>query len=402
MARVLYISYDGISEPLGQSQIIPYLKKLSHENDIHLISFEKKHDIKNKDKLLALRKDIKDARINWKILRYHKTPSVVASMCDILIGQFYGLIIANRMNVEIIHVRSYIPGLIALPIKWLTGAKLLFDIRGFWADERVEGGIWSKAGVIFKIVKYLERYLFRAADHIVTLTEASIPKIIGFNYWDKTLPEITVIPTCTDLELFTPPQKTPSNNPFIFGYVGSFGTWYMMDETFELFSAILKLVPDARMIIINFNEHKIIRKALIKASIPLDRVEIVKSPHFKVAAYIQKMHAASALIKPTFSKIASAPTKIAEYLGCSVPCIGTYNVGDIEEILEKNKIGYVLRSFDDNSFLNAAKHIISISQNSDVRKRCREVAIAYFSLKKGVNKYQSIYQNLTSSNIKVN
>ena len=42
MARVLYISYDGISEPLGQSQIISYLKKLSHENDIHLITYEKK------------------------------------------------------------------------------------------------------------------------------------------------------------------------------------------------------------------------------------------------------------------------------------------------------------------------------------------------------------------------
>ena len=46
MARVLYISYDGISEPLGQSQIIPYLKKLSHDNDIQLITYEKKSDIK--------------------------------------------------------------------------------------------------------------------------------------------------------------------------------------------------------------------------------------------------------------------------------------------------------------------------------------------------------------------
>lgn len=401
MARVLYISYDGISEPLGQSQIIPYLKKLAHDNDIHLITYEKKSDIKSKDKLLTLKKDMKEARINWKMLRYHKTPSVFASIYDILIGQFHGLILAKRMNAEIIHVRSYIPGLIALPIKWITGAKLLFDIRGFWADERVDGGIWSKAGIIFKTVKCLERYLFRAADHIVTLTEASIPKIIGFNYWDKSLPEITVIPTCTDLKLFTPPNKIPSTNPFIFGYVGSFGTWYMMDETFALFSAILKLLPDARMIIINFNEHKIIREALIRASIPMNQVEIIKSPHFKVASYIQKMHAASALIKPSFSKIASAPTKLAEYLGCSVPCIGNYNVGDMEKILEENKIGYVLRSFDNDAILNAAKYIISLSLNSDVRMRCRKVAIANFSLEKGINEYLSIYQKLSFSENKI-
>jgi len=236
--------------------------------------------------------------------------------------------------------------------------------------------------------------LYRAADHIVTLTEASIPKILGFNYWDRSLPEITVIPTCTNIDLFTPPNKTPSINPFIFGYVGSFGTWYMLDETFALFSAILKLLPNARMIVINYNEHKIIREAIIKACIPMDQVEIIKSPHFKVASYIQKMHAASALIKPSFSKIASAPTKLAEYLGCSVPCIGSYNVGDMEKILEENKIGYVLRSFDEDAILKAAEYMISLSQISDVRTRCRKVAIENFSIKIAINKYRAIYKKL--------
>ena len=32
--------------------------------------------------------------------------------------------------------------LMALPAKRMTGAKLLFDMRGFWADERVDGGLW--------------------------------------------------------------------------------------------------------------------------------------------------------------------------------------------------------------------------------------------------------------------
>ena len=49
------------------------------------------------------------------------------------------------------------------------------------------------------------------------------------------------------------------------------------------------------------------------------------------------MHAASTLIKLLF-KITSAPTKLAEYLGCSVPCIGNYDVGDMEKILEKIKL----------------------------------------------------------------
>ena len=40
--KILYISYDGVLEPLGQSQILSYLKNLSLSNKIFLLSFEKK------------------------------------------------------------------------------------------------------------------------------------------------------------------------------------------------------------------------------------------------------------------------------------------------------------------------------------------------------------------------
>ena len=39
--NVLYISYDGMTDPLGQSQVLPYLSGLSKEGySFHLISFE--------------------------------------------------------------------------------------------------------------------------------------------------------------------------------------------------------------------------------------------------------------------------------------------------------------------------------------------------------------------------
>ena len=42
--KSLFISYDGLSDPLGQSQIIPYVLHLSkYSKEIHIISFEKKN-----------------------------------------------------------------------------------------------------------------------------------------------------------------------------------------------------------------------------------------------------------------------------------------------------------------------------------------------------------------------
>ena len=44
---VLYISYDGMLEPLGKSQVLGYLNRLAVDRPIHLISFEKPSDWNN-------------------------------------------------------------------------------------------------------------------------------------------------------------------------------------------------------------------------------------------------------------------------------------------------------------------------------------------------------------------
>ena len=42
-ANILYLSYDGMTDPLGQSQVLPYLAGLSKKGfRFHLISFENK------------------------------------------------------------------------------------------------------------------------------------------------------------------------------------------------------------------------------------------------------------------------------------------------------------------------------------------------------------------------
>ena len=61
---------------------------------------------------------------------YHKSPSVLATIFDILKGQFITMRIARRLKAEILHVRSYIPALIAFQQR-LTGVKLLLILEAF-------------------------------------------------------------------------------------------------------------------------------------------------------------------------------------------------------------------------------------------------------------------------------
>ena len=66
--NTIYITFNGITDPLGQSQVLPYLEELSKNGvNFYLISLEK--DLNKSKELL---KDIEGLGIKWYRLKYFK------------------------------------------------------------------------------------------------------------------------------------------------------------------------------------------------------------------------------------------------------------------------------------------------------------------------------------------
>ncbi len=391
---VLYVSYDGMLEPLGQSQVIAYLEMLADEFDFHLISFEKPRDWANSGHRRAVAGRLESAGIAWHPLRYHKTPTVPATLFDIARGTRKALWLAARHRVQLVHARSYIAGLIALMVKRATGARFLFDIRGFWADERTDGGLWREGGRIYRAAKRVERSLLLAADWIVTLTQSSVPVLESLPpLRDRAHAPISVITTCADLNRFAPGNRSPSE-VFTLGYLGSVGTWYLFDELLECFRELQRQRPGARLMIVNRNDHELIRSKLEEFGIGPDGVELVAVNHRDAPAAIRKMTAGTAIIRPVFSKVSSAPTKLAEYLGCGVPCLGNVGVGDVASILEENQVGVALTGFSERERRHAITRLLELVEAPGLVDRCRETALRLFSLQAGVAAYRDIYRAL--------
>ena len=146
--QILYITYDGLTDPLGQSQIIPYLSGLSNAGyKITILSCEKKDKFnKNHETIAAI---LEKHSISWHYVSYNKRPPIAATLWDL-----YRLKkTANKLHKEnvfkIVHCRSYIASLIGFWLKTKFGIKFIFDMRGFYADERVDGAIWDKNNFIF-------------------------------------------------------------------------------------------------------------------------------------------------------------------------------------------------------------------------------------------------------------
>jgi glycosyltransferase involved in cell wall biosynthesis len=392
---VLYISYDGMLEPLGQSQVLAYLKNLAADRLIHLISFEKEHDFVKVSERRKLARDISECGILWHPLRYHKSPSAIATMWDIACGIALGVYLVLLHRLEIVHARSYVASAMALALKRLTGVKYVFDMRGFWADERVDGNLWPRTGRMYRIAKWFEKRFLLAADHVVSLTHAAVNEMQRFPYLQERMPPVTVIPTCADLVRFRPMQSVQQTG-FVMGYVGSAGTWYEFDATVACFAELLRMKPDAHILIVNRNEHDYIRERLTAVGVPLAAVELVSANHAEVPLLLTRMHASIFFIKPLFSKQASAPTKLAELLGSGIPCLANSRVGDMAETLEGEQVGVAVKDFSLQSIRAGLINLLELVETPGIQDRCVAAAQKHFSLDEGVRRYEMVYQSLSN------
>jgi len=103
-------------------------------------------------------------------------------------------------------------------------------------------------------------------------------------------------------------------------------------------------------------------------------------------------------IKPSFSKRASAATKLAEFLGSGVPVVINDNVGDSGALVREGKVGVVLPpNADVASLEEAAPKVWSIISDPGASARCRATAVELFDLDKGVDRYRRLYARILTN-----
>ena len=388
--NILYISYDGILEPLGQSQVLSYLEKLSLKNKIYLLSFEKKRDLNNLTLYNTILKRIKKSNICWYKLKYHKYPLFFSTLYDFFIGFLFCTKITYTRKISLIHARSYVPALLATIIKIIFKTKFIFDMRGFWIDERVDSGIWKKNSFLFKFSKKIESLILLKSDHIVSLTEKS-KKILERLYNTKNffLP-ISVIPTCVDISKFY--SKKNYNKNFTLGYIGTTQNWYNFDLVLKCFKQYLSIDQKSNLLILNKNEHQYILNRLKFFNISKKKIILKSINHSSISKFINKMSVGIFFIKPTFAKKASCPTRFGEFLSCGVPVITGSGIGDLDKIVESKNVGVILKKFNKYQISKSFKKIVD--NKKTFTKNCRYVAENLFSLTSGVKKYNQIYKKL--------
>ena len=390
--RILYLTYDGLLDPLGQSQVVSYLLRFSRRGlRVAVISFEKRHP---PQQVKRLKMELEKAGITWAPLPYHKHPQVLSTAWDLFIGLWVSTLVAFRFRPQVVHARGYAVSVLALWVKRLAKARFLFDIRGFWPEEKVEAGSWKADGRLYRMTKRWERGFFQAADGVVTLSEKG-KHILEKRFQEWNLhPPLVVIPTCVDLTRFSPNGSHGENGrPLKLAYAGSVGTWYLLKEMTDFFIEFRKLVPETQWFIFTNRSDPHIARELARVDSRAVHVRIL--PHEEVPAYLPLAQATLCFIKPVSSKLACCPTKVGESLACGIPLVVTAGTGDCDDLVRRERVGVVLEELTPRAYQAAAKALVELLQEgSQLQERCRQVASSYFDIEKGVDRYLMLYDEM--------
>ena len=402
--NVLYISYDGMTDPLGQSQVLPYIFGLSKNGyGFHLISFEKP------EKFALLKDHIQhlcdENNVSWNPLIYTKKPPLLSTIYDVWRMKKLAFSLHKKHTFVLTHCRSYLSALVGLGMKNKQGVHFLFDMRGFWADERVDGKIWALSNPIFRTVynyfKRKEKQFFLESDHVISLTHNGKNEICSWSGFEGFTEKIEVIPCCADLSKFDPKQIHDSqkqelssklkiaDNQFVLGYVGSIGTWYMLDEMLLAFSALLTKKPDALFLIVSGDHPDFIMEQADKNGVSRSSIRIQSATHKDVSAYISLFNVSVFFIRPTYSKKASSPTKQGELMSMGIPIICNAGVGDTDMVIKKHEAGIVLEELTSVVFSE-----INWDQIPFNKTLAQHGAQEFYGLETGVQRYLKVYEKI--------
>lgn len=399
----LFVSIDGMTDPLGQAQVLPYLVGLAKKGcQIGIVSCEKRENWKNQHHIIE--QIVKEAGISWDYCFYKTSKPFISKQQNYnTLKKIVFQKIKENNNKIVLHCRSYLAGLIGLKAKQKFGTGFIFDMRGFWADERIEGGIWSKSNPIgaylYSYFKKKEKEMLVKSDAIISLTHKAKSIILSWKLGIKDA-KITVIPCCADLSHFSKAtisqkqlvdlqHKFPQlNNKFVLSYVGSLGTWYMADEMLEFFE-VLSQSTEAVFLIITKDDKSLVYEAAKKHGVPFDKLIIASATRAEMPYYISLSDASLFFIKPSFSKSASSPTKMGELLSMEVPVITNTGVGDVDTIINETSCGVSISHFEKEDYQKA---ILDLLENRNLyKKNTIHTANTYFSLDHGIEQYTKVY-----------
>lgn len=216
----------------------------------------------------------------------------------------------------------------------------VFECRDLWPEAAVAAGV-MKPGPWVDRARSLSRHLYRAADHLVTVTARMKDGILAHGIPDG---KVTLVPNGVDD--WMEPKAFQERNPlrefrdkFVCLYVGAHGVWNYLGEIVDA-AECLRDDPRFAFVFIGDGDHRPVLQEAVRSK-RLGNVHFL-GPKPKEEAFAAMVHAGAGLITssrtPHYQQI--LPNKIFDYLAAELPTITSAAPGEMVDMMERSGGGW--------------------------------------------------------------
>jgi glycosyltransferase involved in cell wall biosynthesis len=305
-----------------------------------------------------------------------------------------GLLLALREKPDIIHVHLHEGIAIGLVISLLTGKKMVADLQGSMVEELIDHNTFVKGGLIYRLLRYIERKLSRSAGHIVVSSKNTMDTLREL--YSLNNGKISWVGDGVDTKDFY--YQEPSSdlkeklslpeNARIIVFLGLLTQYQGVDILLESFTRIIKSVPEAHLIVMGYPnvEHY---QELADSLILNEHVTFTGRVPYELAS--KYLSLGELAVAPKMS-LTEANGKLYNYMACALPVV-TFDTPVNKEILGDKG---VYATYGDKDSL--ADMIVDLLKNPDrgktIGKDLRTMVETTFSWEKSVERIVDCYERL--------
>jgi glycosyltransferase involved in cell wall biosynthesis len=402
---VLYLSTEGLLQPIGRSQVYQLLLGLARRGFRYsVLTFERPEDLSDATRVQHVAACMRDAGIEWRYLRYEQGAGAIRIGIAIVKMMAMAIPYIWRRRVRFVHARGSVVAGVALVARAVVRAPFIYDIRGYLIDERLEEGRWFTNPLSLRVGRAIERSLFRHCAAVVSLTEIAAADVRAgrLGALPPTTP-ISVIPTCTDYDAFRGRSRTTSAYPAAshlhgklrVGLIGSINRSYRTLDALRIFKYLSEIRDDAHIVCIT-RQVEPMRILLQAAAIPPDALTLTTADYSEMPRWLGEIDWGLHILDTTFAKRASMPTKLAEFLACGVRPVHHGCNDEVTSWVERCGSGYVLPSLHDEELRRAARFIAHTETSPRLLEHARRVSQPHFGLHAALDRYAELLTRLLS------
>jgi glycosyltransferase involved in cell wall biosynthesis len=401
--RALYVSHTGMTEPLGHSQVLPYVEGLVRAGfRMDIVAFEPLRA--TADEIRAVEERLSGSGIGYYWSRRSSSHAFAVKLAEATRALARLLARGLSARPRILHARSYLPSAVAdIAAAVSPGTRLLFDVRGLLGEEYVDAGHWSADSYRYKLLKRFEKRLFARADGVVVLTERHRRHLRDEARLVAQDTPIEVIPTCVDVARFSASAEARARwrhalgvgSRFALVYAGTLGAWYREEEMVRLFAALRRRRPSCFALYTHSPTDRF-EAALAAAQVPREELMVRRVAPSEMPAALAAADAAVSFITPCFSKLGSSPTKTAEYLAMGLPTVLNRGIGDGNQLIDEVPAVIDAGGLGPEEIERAAERLSAADVNG-LRESARRAAVERFSIEDvGIPRYRRLYERLAA------